>query len=303
MKSTTSSNVLLTGASGYVGGHVLGELLHRGHSVTALVREPERLGPFLHDPRVRVVQADLEEEARVSAALPGHDALVHAALIWGAEGTDLELRDTVAAARLFDAAGRAGLSRVVLISSAAVHRPFSALMSEEDALSPADLYGATTAAGELFLRAAAANYGFSGVVLRPGPVVGPPAFAGGAFRSDARISAMVQRAREGRPIEVTRGEGRQLLAAPAVAQAVCALITEERPFPTYLAMDPEITTWEQVARLVIDATGSPSELVLLDSDPHAPDQRFCVDRLERLLGAPLASREALQHHIAHLAGS
>ena len=303
MNQGKPSHVLLTGASGYVGGHVLGELIDRGHSVTALVRDPDRLGPSLRHANVRVVQADLEEEARVSDVLPGHDALVHAALVWGAEGTDLELRDTVAAAKLFDAAGRAGLSRVVLISSAAVHRPFSALMSEEDALSPADVYGATKAAGELFLRAAAANYGLCSVVLRPGPVVGPPAFAGGAHRSDARISAMVQRAREGRPIEVVRGEGRQLIAVDAVARAVTALMTEERPFPTYLAMDPEITTWDQIARLVIDATGSQSELVLLDSDPHAPDPRFCVDRLERLLGAPLDSKDALRAHVTHLTRS
>src|SRR5262245_10375167 len=177
----------LTGAGGYIGLHILRELLEAGHQVTTLVRSPAKLGPFAPHPRLSVVETDLEHEARIAQVLPGHNVCVHAALIWGDPGSELELRDTAVAAKLFDAAGRVGLTRCIYISSAAVHRPFSNEMCEDDCLSTTDLYGATKAAGELFLRAACAGYEMTGVVVRPGPVVGPPAFAGGSFRSHDRI--------------------------------------------------------------------------------------------------------------------
>lgn len=71
-------------------------------------------------------------------------------------------------AKLFEAAGRAGLKRSIYISSAAVHRLFAGEMSEEDGFGAADIYGATKGAGELFLRAACARHQMTGVVVRPG---------------------------------------------------------------------------------------------------------------------------------------
>lgn len=292
---------LLTGGTGYLGPHILLGLLADGQEVTALVRSPERLGPLARHPRVRVWLADLEDDARVAEGLPGHDVCVHAALIWGPPRAEFELRDAAAAAKLFDAAGSAGVSRCVLISSAAVHRPFAGVMAEDDCLTTADVYGATKASGELFLRAACATHRMEGVVVRPGPIVGPPAFAGGSFRSDDRIAAMVAAAVEGLPVHVVRGDGRQFSDVAAVSRAVVRLTTAASPHPAYLCLDRHLITWEQVARMVIEATASRSDVVLLDRDSSAPVPRFRVERLERLLGAPSDAREALKAHIAHLA--
>ena len=291
---------LLTGASGYLGLHVLAALLADRQEVTALVRAPERLGPFANHPRVRVHRVDLEDEARVAAALAGHDACVHAALLWGPPRAEFELRDTVVAAKLFDAAGSAGVPRCVLVSSAAVHRPFTAMMTEDEALVTADAYGATKAAGELFLRAACATYGMEGVVVRPGPIVGPPAFPEGAHRSDRRIEAMVAAACDGHPIRVVRGDGRQLSDVATVARALALLTTVKAPHPTYLCLDRARTLWEHVAHAVIEASGSGSEVVLEEPDPSADAPRFETHRIEALLGAPPEARHALHEHILHL---
>ncbi len=65
-------NVALIGATGNAGARVLSELLQRGHSVTAIVRHPERVP--VHE-RVTAVATD-GSEASLAAAVAGHDAVV-----------------------------------------------------------------------------------------------------------------------------------------------------------------------------------------------------------------------------------
>ncbi|MSP56779.1 MAG: NAD(P)-dependent oxidoreductase, partial [Myxococcales bacterium] len=199
-----------------------------------------------------------------------------------------------------DAAGRAGVSTCVFISSVAVHRPFAYSMGEEDGLATADAYGATKATGEIFLRAAGATHRMTGVVVRPGPIVGPPAFAGGSFRSDHRIADMVSASLAGRSLHAARGEGRQFSDVAAVSRAVVRLTAAANPHPTYLCLDRDIIIWVPVARMVIEAAGSRSQFVPGDEDSSAPVPRFRVERLERLLGGPSDALEALKAHIAHL---
>jgi UDP-glucose 4-epimerase len=289
--------ILVTGAGGYVGLHVVRELLEDGQHVTAVVRSPGKVGPFARHPGLRVVVADLEDDARLAAVLPGHDACVHAALIWKEPGSELEMRDTAVAAKLFEAAGSAGLTRCIHLSSAAVHRPFAGEMSEEDALRPADLYGATKAAAEMFLRAACARHRMTGVVLRPGPVVGPPAFPAGAFRTPNRIAEMVRAATEGSPLAVVRGEGRQLADVAMVAKVTRLLTRAESPHATYVCVDRDVLTWEHVARMVVACLRSPSEVHVRPRATSEPVPRFRTDRVESLLGGPASAQRALVEHV------
>jgi UDP-glucose 4-epimerase len=291
---------LLTGASGYVGLHVVRALLEDGQDVTALVRSPDRLGPFARDPRVTVFEADLEDDARVAAAFPGHDVCVHAALIWGDPASEPEARDVAVTARVFDAAGRAGLKRAIYVSSTAVHRPFAGEMSEDDPLHPTEIYGATKAAGEHGLRAACARHGMTGIVVRPGPVVGPPAFPGGSFRTPDRISEMVRAAMAGHPIEVASGEGRQFSEVAIVARALRILTQKDGPHPTYVCVDRDDLSWERVAQVVIASANSPSRLSILPRDASEPVPRFRTQRIDSLLGGPSNAEGALREHVGHL---
>jgi UDP-glucose 4-epimerase len=291
---------LLTGASGYVGLHVVRELLEDGQQVTAVVRSPEKLGPLARDPRLTVVEADLEDEARVAAALPGHDACVHAALVWGEPGSELEMRDAAVTARLFDAAGSAGVTRAVHLSSTAVHRPFAGEMGEEEPLRATEIYRATKAAGERSLRAACARHGMTGIVVRPGPVVGPPAFASGSFRTPNRVLEIVSAVVEGSPVEVVSGEGRQLSDVWTVAWVVRLLTRTERPHPTYLCVDRDVITWEHVARTAVACARSPSRVSVVPRYVADPIPRFRTERVEGLLGGPSHADGALTEHVRHL---
>ena len=67
--------VALIGATGFVGAALLQELLHRGHEVVALVREPGKLAAR---PGLRVVQADVMDVKSVAAAVHDRDAVLSA---------------------------------------------------------------------------------------------------------------------------------------------------------------------------------------------------------------------------------
>lgn len=252
-------------------------------------------------PRLEIVEIDLEDTKRVAGHLREHDVFVHSALIWGDAGMEYELRDTAIAAKLFEVARNAEVERCIYLSSVAVHRPFSGEMRETDGLSAADAYGATKAAGELFLSAACANHPMTGVVIRPGPVVGPPAFIGGSFRGDHRITQMVHAALQGHPIEVAHGEGRQFSDVSIVAKTVRLLCAIDNPYPSYICVDRNIITWEEVADLVVECVGSQSRTYLLQSEAQDPIPRFRTERLESLIGESSDSKQALYEHIRHLA--
>lgn len=69
-------NVTLIGASGFVGTAILNELLSRGHKVTAVVRNPGKIG--IKSPSLTVVQADVTDTSALVAACKGRDAVISA---------------------------------------------------------------------------------------------------------------------------------------------------------------------------------------------------------------------------------
>lgn len=235
----------------------------------------------------------------MSGLLRGHDILMHCALIWEAEpGSELSLQDVSVSAKLFNAAGRANVKRCIFISSAAVHRPFEGIMKEDDCLSTTDTYGATKAAGELFLRVACAEYPMKGISLRLGPVVGVPAFPETGFRSNNTLLEMMHMATKGQTIEIQEGDGRQWSALAVVLKTVCALIRNDSPYPTYLCVDRNIMTWENIARLLVSELKSESQIHVLPSKVGPP--QFDTNRIENLLGVTTNAMPALLEHIRYL---
>lgn len=69
-------NVTLIGASGFVGTAILNELLNRGHKVTAIVRNPERVGA--KNDNLNVVKSDVADTEAVIEACKGKDTVISA---------------------------------------------------------------------------------------------------------------------------------------------------------------------------------------------------------------------------------
>ncbi|MCB0050146.1 MAG: NAD(P)H-binding protein, partial [Caldilinea sp.] len=83
--------VLVTGATGYVGGRLIPRLLERGHAVRVLVRDPRRIGGRPWADEVEVVTGNLLDARSIQRALDGVDAAYYLVHSMGATGDFAEL--------------------------------------------------------------------------------------------------------------------------------------------------------------------------------------------------------------------
>lgn len=110
--------VLVTGASGYIGGRLVPRLLEQGHRVRCLVRNAGKLAdrPWANHPRVEIVEGDLAAtDTSLVANIAGCGAayyLVHSMQVAGADYADADRR---LAATFAAAAAEAGLERIVYL--------------------------------------------------------------------------------------------------------------------------------------------------------------------------------------------
>ena len=138
------ATVLLTGASGFLGIHVLQRLLETGHQVRAFVRTPAKLranlallGVVADAPGVEVVTGDMTDVAAVRRAVDGCDQAVHAAATFSYRRRDadrMSRENTGGTTTVLDAAIEAGCTGIVHVSStAALLRP-GAILDHESPL-------------------------------------------------------------------------------------------------------------------------------------------------------------------------
>jgi NADH dehydrogenase len=122
------STVLVTGASGFVGSHMIPALLGAGHRVVALVRDDEgrrqvlRRLPEAEHASVDVRLGDVTRPETLPAALTGVDAVLHLVALprdWD-HGATLRLVNTEGTRNVLKAAGEAGVRRFVHLGALAV---------------------------------------------------------------------------------------------------------------------------------------------------------------------------------------
>lgn len=164
-------NALVTGATGFVGGHVVDALLARGDRVTALVRSPARAAA-LATAGVTLVEGDLENRSALQEAVRQQDVIYHIAGAVAAPNEAAYLKaNRDGTASLLRAAEAAGSPRFVLMSSGAAggpsHRGVPRTEVQPDA--PVTAYGRSKRAAEEVVRHATVPW----VILRPPTVYGP----------------------------------------------------------------------------------------------------------------------------------
>ncbi|MEU1878794.1 SDR family oxidoreductase [Streptosporangium sp. NPDC020072] len=105
---------LVTGATGYVGGRLVPELLEAGHEVRCMARSAARLRDHPWAGRVETVQADATDEESTARALDGVEVAYYLIHAMGG-GRDFAASDRRAATVFASAAARAGVRRVVYL--------------------------------------------------------------------------------------------------------------------------------------------------------------------------------------------
>jgi UDP-glucuronate 4-epimerase len=183
------TRVLVTGAAGFIGSHLVEALVSRGDEVVGI----DNFDPFypravkernLRDvgpgPGFTFLEQDVRDVAALRAWLTPDTVIVHLAARAGVRPSladpvgyaDMNVTGTAA---VLEAARRAGVSRFVLGSSSSVYGDSTPVPFREDAVAvePLSPYAATKRAAELLLRAVAPIYGFRSVALRFFTVYGP----------------------------------------------------------------------------------------------------------------------------------
>ena len=161
----------LTGATGFIGQHLLRELPRRGHRLRVLLRHPSSVPMQC----ASAVIGDLARPRNMSAALEGVDAVIHSAgFTHGMSGIpedDYRVLNTEATINLARAARRAGAKRFIFLSSIRAQSGPTAdtVLTEADDPNPTDAYGRSKLAAERGLK----DLDLDWVSLRAALVYGP----------------------------------------------------------------------------------------------------------------------------------
>lgn len=174
--------VLVTGAAGRVGANMVKRLVSSGIEVTAMVMPVDRqVGKLARFPDVRIIEADLADQAAIDLACKDVTHVIHLAaqLVRGDTPVD-KFYDINAfgTLRLLEGVVHAGVNigRFVLASSDGTYRPGdppAVPLTEDVPQEPADYYGTSKLLGEIILRNHAAQFDIPFAVVRFATVVSP----------------------------------------------------------------------------------------------------------------------------------
>jgi nucleoside-diphosphate-sugar epimerase/predicted dehydrogenase len=178
--------VLVTGASGFLGGHLVKKLSESGTSVRATARLLSRAKPL---PGVEWIQCDLSKEDDLKRALTGVETVFHCAAMVGPPGTleDYEETNVKGTLRLVKLATDAGVENIIYVSSLSVYECPSGRNTYVDETTPYDTRAADRGVyTQTKIEAEKVLLGFINqqngdrstprvIILRPGTIYGPGA--------------------------------------------------------------------------------------------------------------------------------
>jgi dihydroflavonol-4-reductase len=242
--------VLVTGATGFTGGHLAQHLIGRGDEVRALVR-PRSRERFDRSPLpargVTPIEGDLTDAASLGRAVDGVEVVYHIAATYREAGQpDAAYRATnVEGTRhLLEAAAAGGVRRVVHCSTGGVHGHIANPPATEDApFNPGDIYQDTKLEAERLAREFGDARGLDVVVARPIGIYGP---------GDRRFLTMFRGLARGRfPM---LGSGRPFYHLTFIDDLVdgfrlCGTVPAARG-RTYILAGPRYTTLEYLVQMV-----------------------------------------------------
>ncbi len=268
-----AQRILVTGASGFIGQHVVRVLAERGYSVRAAARQPI----VFESPRVEgVAVGDMSRSFAAEFLVRGVDAVVHAAGLSAAR-TDLPAEaynaiNVDATRQLARAARSARVKRFVLMSSirAQVGVTYPEIVTEGTPAEPTDDYGRSKKAAEAAMASMLDGSSTRWTVLRPVLVYGPG--VKGNMAALMRIASL--------PVPLPFGALKARRSLVSIGNLVSAiqyiLQTQTAENATFIVADRDALTMADIIRSLRRGLGRREPLISL---PEAS-----VARLLRLIG-------------------
>jgi 2-alkyl-3-oxoalkanoate reductase len=168
--------ILLTGATGFLGSHLLDLLVERGEEVRVLVQSGEDI-ERLRRGKVEICRGDLSDCESLKVAVEGVERVLHCAARTGPWGprVEYELANVQGVKSLVDVSLAAGVQRIVHVSSVTAHGVDVHGIADETAplCGGPDPYSKSKAAGEHLLQQMIRDKGAPVTIVRPGLVYGP----------------------------------------------------------------------------------------------------------------------------------
>jgi nucleoside-diphosphate-sugar epimerase len=264
--------LLVTGGTGFVGGHLLETLAARGETARCLVRRKTLARPL--PPGMTPVLADLSTGEGLDAALRGVDTVIHLAGVTKAlrasdyDAGNARATDTLARA----VAGRP--IRFVHVSSLAAVGP-GPMVSEDAEPRPVSLYGRSKLEGERTARALLPD----AVIVRPPVVYGP---------RDTDVFQVLKSVAKGVSLEISGGG--QWFSAIYVKDLADGLILASRhpraAGRTYFMAAPQPVSWRELGREAARIMGRRRPLVVRVPYAAAYAVGSCAEAWSHWRGTP-----------------
>lgn len=224
---------LITGGAGFIGSHIANTLVKSGKKVRVFDNFSSGKRENLKDLDVEIIEGDLRNDDDIANAVKGIDIIFHEAAFVSVpesmekpqECLDVNITGT---SKLFEAARKSGVKRVVVASSAAVYGDSEAYpLSEDTPLRQLSPYAVSKRVDEMYAELFTNQFGLEVVALRYFNVYGPRQRPDSMYA--AAVPIFIRRILDNKPITVygDGGQTRDLVNVKDVVQA--NLLASEHP--------------------------------------------------------------------------
>ena len=275
--------IALTGATGFIGGYIVEQMVQQGHTLHCWHREHSKLERFskLSD-SITWLKGDLSDVDSVERLIRDCDAVVHNAF-WrpgagfrGAEGDIVEFGrvNILGTLNLMEQSMVTGIKRFVFVSTCAVHEQIldDRPLDEAHPLWPLSHYGAHKAALEKFVHSYGHGFGFPICAIRPTGVYGKR-----VPTSASKWFGLIEKIVRDETVRV-KGGGKEVHASDVARGIDVLLNAEDVTGESYACYDRYVSEFE-VATLAREIAGSQSEII---GEPKSPKHEIVTEKIKSL---------------------
>jgi len=291
-----TKTVLVTGASGFIGSHLVDQLLEKGYIVIGIdnmrTGRIENLADAKKTGQFRLLTEDIREDNLANQIEEDIDVIYHLAAISSVKMSiedplmvnDVNVRGTL---NILEIARKFSVDRFIFSSSAAIYGdPKEMPVKEDFSFKPLSPYASSKIAGEMYVNAYSMSYGIDSSILRYFNVYGPrQAYS----EYSGVISIFINQALLGNPI-IIDGDGEQTRSFVHVSDVARAtILAGEKQTAIGATMNisgPELISIKQIAQIV-SAQIRNIKTEIVHGPPRIGDVKDSIgsiERAQRLLG-------------------